>query len=227
MRVVCLAVAISVFVCLAVAQNSGEAPKTGDAKTKGLPPLRHRDTVVVTGNPQPLPLEDTDRSITAYEVSSRVLLFGSLSQALQLDSSVALGERAPGGVQGDISIRGGSFGQTLVLVNGIRVNDAQSAHHNFDIPAPLDAVQQVEILHGSGSTLYGSDAIGGVINIITRIEAPPELRLRGAAGNFGTNEQSGLFSFNAGWVSQQFSFERVLSTGFRDDRDYQESGSFL
>lgn len=221
MRLVCVALAIaSVAGALAAQDTRNSASGAGENGPTPSGPAHH-ETVVVTGTPQPVPLEEIDRSVTVYEVPARVLLFGSLSQALQLDSSIALGERAPNGVQGDISIRGGSFGQTLVLVNGIRVNDAQSAHHNFDIPVPLDAIQQMEVLRGTGSTLYGSDALGGVINVITRVDNPSELRIRGGIGNFGANEQSGLFSFNLGRLSQQFSMERELSTGFRDDRDYR------
>ena len=217
MRLACfvLVVCVRVHGMLAQEVNGADNQKPANAQP------RHHETVVVTGTPQPVPLEEADRSVAVYEIPARVLLFGSLSQALQLDSSIALGERAPNGVQGDISIRGGSFGQTLVLVNGIRVNDAQSAHHNFDIPVPLDAVRQIEILHGSGSTLYGSDAVAGVVNVITRVDTPSELRVRAGIGNFGTNEQSGLFSFNLGRLSQQFSFERELSSGFRNDRDYR------
>jgi iron complex outermembrane recepter protein len=221
MRLALLVLALSALLRPAAAQNPLESPRQPEDDRSATPQPAHHETVVVTGTPQPVPLEEADRSVTVYEIPDRVLLFGSISQALGLDSSVALGERAPNGVQGDISIRGGSFGQTLVLVNGIRVNDAQSAHHNFDIPVPLDAVQQIEILRGSGSTLYGSDAVGGVVNVITRVDNPSELRIRAGIGNFGTNEQSGLFSFNWGRLSQQFSFQRELSTGFQNDRDYR------
>ena len=221
MRFAPLLLVLSAFVPLTAAQNPIESPPGTEGQQSAAAQPAHHETVVVTGAPEPIPLQEADRSVTVYEMPARVLLFGSLSQALELDPSIALGQRAPNGVQGDISIRGGSFGQTLVLVNGIRVNDAQSAHHNFDIPVPIDAVQQIEILRGSGSTLYGSDAVGGVVNVITRVDNPSELRIRAGIGNFGTNEQSGLFSFNWGRLSQQFSFERELSTGFENDRDYR------
>lgn len=202
------------------AQPPSETGDPAKPKTQAAIPPTHHETVVVTGTPEPLPLGESNRSVDAIEVPSRRLLFGNLADVLQLDSSVDLEQRAPG-TQADISIRGGSAGQTLVLINGIRINDAQTAHHNFDVPLPLDAIQQVEILRGSGSTLYGSDAVAGVVNVLTRVEPGTELRFRSGIGNFGTNTQSGFFSFNAGPVSQQFSFERELSTGFRDDRDYR------
>jgi iron complex outermembrane receptor protein len=56
----------------------------------------------------------------------------------------------------------------LVLVDGVRLNDAQSGHHNGDIPVPLDAIERIEVLHGPGSSLFGADAFLGVINIKTR-----------------------------------------------------------
>jgi iron complex outermembrane receptor protein len=69
------------------------------------------------------------------------------------------------------------------------MNDVQSGHHNFDVPLPLASIAQIEVLKGSGSTLYGSDAVGGVVNFITRRPETSEIRIRGAAGNFGVNPQ--------------------------------------
>jgi iron complex outermembrane recepter protein len=179
-------------------------------------------TVIVTGTAQPVPLEESDRSVNVYPLRYSSLLFGSLTDALSLDSSVAVQARAPGGVQGDLSIRGGGFAQSLILIDGIRLSDAQSAHHDLDLPIPLDAVNRIEILRGSGSTLYGSEAVAGVVNVVTGEDPEKlEMRLRAGYGSFSTNEQSGFLSFRQGPLSQRFSFERELSGGFRDDRDYR------
>jgi iron complex outermembrane receptor protein len=91
----------------------------------------------------------------------------------------------------------------------------------MDIPVPLDSVSRIEVMRGSGSTLYGSDAIGGVINIIT--EPPPvtEFRLRSAFGSDGINQQSGALGITGKKVSEQISFARDFSTGFIPDRDYR------
>ena len=188
--------------------------------------LAHAQTVVVTGTAQPVPLEEADRSVSVLQnLPERSPLFGGFYQFLQLESSVDLRQRNPG-VQGDISIRGGTFGQTLVLIDGSRINDVQTGHHNMDLPVPIDAIGQLQILQGSGSTFYGSDAVSGVVNVITRIADPGELLFRSAVGSFGTNTESGLFAFSVGPLSQQFSFERTLSGGFEDDREYRStSGS--
>ena len=214
----------------APAQQQGSIPQIPDQSTtrsqiapkQTIPP--QRQILVVTGSWEPVPLEESDRYVGAYPLREAFLLFGSLTDALDLDSSVQVQGRAPNGVQGDLSIRGGSFEHTLVLLNGIRMSDAQSAHHNLDIPVPLDAIDRVEILHGSGSTLYGSDAVAGVVNVVTRPNSGSnnlEMRLRGAYGSFGTNEESGFLSFLKGPLSHRLSFERELSKGFRNDREYR------
>src|SRR5579872_3460703 len=184
------------------------------------PPARV-DSIVVTGTWEPLEIDELDRSVTVLPVRADQLLINSWADALRLDPSIDLGERAPNGVQSDVSIRGASFGQTLILVNGIRVNDAQSGHHNMDVPFPLEGLQRVEVLRGSGSTLYGSDAVGGVINVITQPPETSEFSLRIAAGNFGVNQERGSLSFAGPKLDEQLSFSRDFSSGFRPDRDYR------
>jgi len=179
------------------------------------------ETVVVTGTYEPMSLEEIDRAIRVLPVRSQSLVLNTLTDLLKLDPSLDLAERAPDGVQGDLSIRGAGFGQTLVLLNGMRLNDAQSGHHNMDIPVPLESVSRIEVMRGSGSTLYGSDAIGGVINVITEPPPQTEFRLRTAFGSYGINQQSGAINIAGKAVSEQLSFARDFSTGFRDDRDYR------
>jgi len=100
------------------------------------------ETIVVTGVYEPIAIEEVDRSVRVLPVKGEDLLSNTLVDFLRLDPSLDLRERAPNGVQTDLSIRGGTFGQTLVLVDGQRMNDAQSGHHNMDIPLPLEAISQ-------------------------------------------------------------------------------------
>ena len=179
------------------------------------------DSIVVTGTWEPLTLDELDRSVTVLPLRADTLLLNSWMDALRLDPSLDLGERAPNGVQSDVSIRGASFGQTLVLLNGIRVNDAQSGHHNMDVPLPPEGIARVEVLRGSGSTMYGSDAVGGVINMITDPPESSQFRLRTAAGNFGVNQERGSLSLVHSNFAEQIAFSRDFSSGFRPDRDYR------
>lgn len=180
-----------------------------------------RETVIVTGTYDPVPLQEADRPVRSIDVRGISLVANTFADLLKLDSSLDLRQRSPNGVQGDLSIRGGGFGQTLILLDGLRLNDVQSGHHNLDIPAPLEAISNLEILKGSGSTLYGSDAVGGVVNFITRSPERSEVRLRAAAGNFGTNQQRADLSYAASRWTEQLTVSRDFSTGFIRNRDYR------
>ncbi len=181
-----------------------------------------KDSIVVTGTYEPVPLKESDRSVKVFDLgTAELLLFGSAADVLKLDPSIDLQERAPDGVQADMTIRGGTFGQSLVLLNGFRLNDVQSGHHNFDIPIPFEALTRIEILKGSGSTFYGSDAVDGAVDLIARPPESGEVRLRAAAGNFGINEESAVLSGVIGRVTEELAFSRDFSTGFEPDRDYR------
>ena len=180
-----------------------------------------RDAVVVTGSYQPVPLKEADRAVRLFDVREIALTAASLVDFLKLDPSLDVRQRAPGGVQADLSIRGSTFGQTLVLVDGVRMNDAQSGHHNMDLPVSMETAARVEILRGAGSTLYGSDAVGGVVNVITEPPKFSEIRLRAAVGSFGVNQESGSMAGVLGGLTQQLSFSRDFSSGFREGRDYR------
>ena len=111
---------------------------------------------------------------------------------LRLAASVDVRARGVRGVQTDFAVRGANFGQMLVLVDGVRLNDAQSGHHNGDIPVPLDAVERIEVLHGPGSSLFGADAFGGTVNVITRRGAePPSLVVAGRQLRAGRRPRAG------------------------------------
>lgn len=185
-----------------------------------------RESVIVTGSYDPVPLEEADRSVRLLPVREDLLLANTWADLLHLDPALDLRARAPNGVQSDLSIRGGTFGQTLVLLNGLRMNDAQTGHHNLDIPVPLESLSRIEVLRGSGSTLYGSDAVGGVVNFIASAPEASEFRLRTAAGSFGTNQQRVSLAGVRGNLSQQLAVSRDFSSGFRPGRDYRNLSIF-
>jgi iron complex outermembrane receptor protein len=200
------------------AQNKSNASTTPIPSSSLQPPS---ETVVVTGTFAPAPLGEIDRSVSVIETSTTPLLFNHWIDYLQTDSSIDLRRRAPNGVQSDLSLRGSSFGETLILLDGFRMDDAQSGHHDLDLPLPTESLDRIEILRGAGSTLYGSDAIGGAVNFITADPTQSELRLSAGVGNFGINQQAGSFSFLAKHWDEKISAARDFSTGFMPDRDYR------
>ncbi len=183
-------------------------------------------SVTVTTTVEPLPLSESNRSVQILDTRAQPLLFNSVVDYLRLDSSLNLQSRTPAGVQSDLSIRGTTFEQSLILLNGLRIDDPETSHLNLDIPVPLDAVSRIEVLHGSGSTFYGSDAIGGAVNLITAQPAVSptgrrfSLTAKAGGGNYSSAEQSFRADYAAKPFSTQLSGSRDTSAGFMADRNY-------
>jgi outer membrane cobalamin receptor len=103
------------------------------------------------------------------------------------------------GSQGSMFVRGGESRYARVLVDGVPVNEP-GGFYNFGSTLPFD-YEQVEVVRGAVSSLYGTDALAGVVSIVTRRAAPgtrPDLRLSGEGGSFGTWQASGVTSGRAG-----------------------------
>jgi iron complex outermembrane receptor protein len=201
---------------IAAALAAAICPPAADAQTT-VPP--YRQTVVVTATATPVELDRVTRAITIItrdEISA--LPVHTIADLLRLTSSVDVRARGVRGVQTDFAIRGANFGQMLVLVDGVRLNDAQSGHHNGDIPVPLDAVDRIEVLRGPASSLHGADAFGGTVNIITRRTADTSLLVQG--GSFGLAAGRGQTGFAHGALRQTFAVSAERSSGFMYDRDF-------
>jgi len=91
----------------------------------------------------------------------------NIDELLESISGIDIRQRGVGGTQSDISIRGGSFDQVLVLLNGVNITDPQTGHYNLDIPVDLSDIVRVELLQGSAARVYGPNAFSGAINIVT------------------------------------------------------------
>ena len=135
--------------------------------------------------------------------------------------------RLASGIQSDFSLRGSTYSQVLILINGQRVNDPQTAHHNSDLPFTKADLEQIEVIPGAGSSLFGADAIGGAINFNLKSPGEKKTVWEFAAGN--QRNGYGLFSLSdrAGALGWRLSVEDSRSRGFRDDTDYQKFTSSL
>ena len=181
-----------------------------------------RQTVVVTAAARPVELGSVTRTmaiITRQQIES--LPVHSIADVLRLASSIDVRARGSRGVQTDFALRGATFGQMLMLVDGVRLNDAQSGHHNGDIPVPLDLVERIEILYGPGSSLFGADAVGGTINVVTRRESTESAAVEG--GSFGLVAGRGQADVVRGDVRESAGVSFDRSDGFMYDRDFKQA----
>jgi outer membrane cobalamin receptor len=187
-------------------------------------PAAITENISVTTTLEPLPLAESDRSVNLISPRDQPLVSNSVVDLLRQDPSLNLQARAANGVQADLSLRGTTFEQSLILLNGLRINDPETGHLNLDIPIPLDAVTRIDILHGSGSTFYGSDAIGGAVNLLTQ-PPPSGLTIIGSAGggSYSSIEQHLRASYTQGAVATQLTGSRDTSDGFIPDRNYSSN----
>ena len=92
----------------------------------------------------------------------------TLTEVLENTAGIDIRSRGAFGTQADIQIRGGSFEQTLVLLNGVKFSDPQTGHHMLNLPISLLDIERIEILKGAAARVYGQNAYAGVVNIITK-----------------------------------------------------------
>jgi outer membrane cobalamin receptor len=218
--IVCRTIFLTVALSTVAASQSEPWIESAPPGSQPAIPMRN-ETIVVTGTFIPAPLSEYDRSATSIDARQSPLLFGSAIDYLQSDPTVDLHQRSPGGVQTDLTILGSTFAENLVLVNGMRVNDSQTAHHDMDIPIPAEAISRIEVLRGAGSTFYGADAMGGAVNVITSPALSTELRLRVGAGSDGFNQEHIFASLVGKRFSETIAGNRDFSSGFRPDRDFR------
>jgi len=182
------------------------------------------ERVVVTASVTPVPADDVHRDVTVLSRADLDRLgVTSLIDALRLVPGVDPRARGPRDVQTDFSIRGATFGQILMLVDGLRVNDSQSAHHNGDLPVAVAAIDRVEIVPGGSAAVHGADALGGVVNVISRRDVHALATL--SAGQHGT--VTGQASVSGIILPKDWLFTGwgTRSGGFMFDRDFRQGGA--
>jgi iron complex outermembrane receptor protein len=107
------------------------------------------DSIIVTANRVPTRFSEVGRSfnvITSQEIAQ--LPANNFQDLFEYSSGLDIKQRGPQGVQADVSVRGGSFEQTLTLIDGIKLTDPQTGHHNMNLPISFSQIERVEILKG-------------------------------------------------------------------------------
>lgn len=129
------------------------------------------DEVVIQGNRLQTPFSEVTRDIqviTQKEIEA--LPAKSINEVLSYIGGIDVQQRGPFGTQTDISIDGGTSEQTIVLINGVKMIDSQTAHNMMNIPVALSAIDHIEVIRGAAARVYGINALTGAINIVTKSE---------------------------------------------------------
>ncbi len=186
------------------------------------------EPLIVTASKIPTTLLGANRDVLVIEKEEIESSPASgVADLLKYISGVGISERGPEGIQSDVSISGGTFEQNLILIDGIRVNDPQTAHHNLDIPIQLEDIERIEILKGSGARLYGGGAFAGVINIITKKGETKNLKIKALAGDYKLLGGNLSISQPFGISNNYFSVSGKRSDGYRYNTDFDVLNAFF
>ena len=127
------------------------------------------DSVVVTASRVASAAQETGRRVSVYtQRDIQSLSVNSVDQLLNVAAGLDVKSRGGFGVQSDLTMRGSTFNGVLLLLDGARINDPYTGHFLMDLPVPLSEIARVEVLHGPATALYGPDALGGVVHLITK-----------------------------------------------------------
>lgn len=190
-----------------------------------------RDTlkeVVITTNRIDLPFKENSRTINI--ITSEIIKNSAatnVADLLQQVAGVDIRRRGTAGSQADLYIRGGGFDQTLLLIDGIKMDDAQTGHHTLNAALPIEVIERIEIIKGPAARVFGQNAFTGAINIVTKKRLKNTASLNVEAGSFG--QLNGSLT-----VGKEFENTSIIahvgaltSDGYRENSDYNNFNYFL
>ena len=186
------------------------------------------DTILIKSTRIDLPFKESSRTITV--ITSEVIKNSAatnVADLLQQVAGVDIRRRGTGGSQADLYIRGGGFDQTLLLIDGIKMDDAQTGHHTMNAALPIEVIERIEIIKGPAARVFGQNAFTGAINIVTKSKL---------ANTASVNLETGSFGQVNGSVTVGREFENssiiahvgvLTSDGYRENSDYSNYNYFL
>lgn len=184
--------------------------------------------VVISSSRLEIPLSQNSHSIQIIS-ADQIKQSGATNvvDLLQQVAGIDIRRRGAGGAQADLYIRGGTFDQTLLLIDGIKMEDAQTGHHTLNFIPPPEVIQRIEIVKGPAARTFGQNAFTGAINIITKKDIAKSISLGLQQGSYDqTNGNIMLGSSNEKTSVIGFASKNT-SDGYRYNTDYDQNHIFI
>lgn len=177
--------------------------------------LYELEEVEVTGSRVPLTVSQAARIVTVLDREAIAAApVQSINDLLKYAAGVDVRQRGDMGVQTDISIRGGTFDQITILLNGINICDPQTGHNAADFPVELSEIERIEVLEGPAGRVYGTSSLVGAINIVTRTAKDSGAEVFADGGSYGYFKGGAMVSHVRNGLSNQVSGSYSRSDGF-------------
>ena len=186
------------------------------------------DEVIITSSRIELPFKENSRTITVI-TSDQIQKSAAtnLADLLQQVAGVDIRRRGVNGMQSDLYIRGGSFDQTLLLIDGIKVEDPQTGHHTMNMALPIEVIERIEIIKGPAARVFGQNAFTGAINIVTKNDAQNVNELGFQVGSYNQQHVNGTLGHDFKNSSHIAHASINTSDGYRYNTDFQNQNYFL
>jgi iron complex outermembrane receptor protein len=184
--------------------------------------------VIVSSSRIDLPFDKNSRTIqliTADDIKKSGVT--NVADALQQIAGVDVRRRGTNGTQSDLYIRGGSFDQTLLLIDGIKVDDAQTGHHTMNLALPIEVIERIEIIKGPAARIFGQNAFTGAINIVTKDMPETAVSVRVQGGSYGQVNAAVTAGLSLKESSHLVHYSKNTSEGYRYNTDFDNQNFVL
>ncbi|AUC83091.1 TonB-dependent siderophore receptor [Lacinutrix sp. Bg11-31] len=186
------------------------------------------DSVIITSTRIDLPFSENSRTITVINQEDiKKSATTNVADLLQQVAGVDVRRRGTSGMQADLYIRGGGFDQTLLLVDGIKVEDSQTGHHTMNMALPIEVIERIEIIKGPAARVFGQNAFTGAVNIVTKKNIGDLVSLGIQSGSYGQLNGSVMVGSQLEKSSHIIQVSRNTSQGYRHNTDYDNQNYFL
>ncbi|HEY4787854.1 MAG TPA: TonB-dependent receptor [Bacteroidales bacterium] len=152
--------------------------------------------------------------------------FISVDDILRQVPQVDVRTRGANGAQADISIQGGSFDETLILLNGINLTDPQTGHYNLTLPFDIESVDRIEVLKGPASRVYGTNAFSGAVNFVTGQETDNHIKASLLGGDFDLYRGAITANVHSAHATNFISVSKGKSDGYVHNTDYDYTNAY-
>ncbi len=184
--------------------------------------------VIIKSQRLALPFSKNSHTISVLTAKDiKQLPVTSIGEVLQNVIGVDVRRRGIEGMQSDLYIRGGNFNQTLLLIDGVKMDDLQTGHHTMNGMIDLDNVERIEVIKGAAARIYGQNAMNGAINIVTKTVRNNQTKLSLKAGSFDNYGTSISYQKLLNKASIQFHIKKQQSTGYRFNTDFDNWSAFI